>query len=83
MSNPGDIDDTPLTSIRQMADYLAAGCKPAGQFRIGTEHEKFGFRRSDLTRRHIFRPTANPAASATCSRASRRLAAHRSGTRTT
>jgi glutamate--cysteine ligase len=49
MSNPGDIDDTPLTSIRQMADYLAAGCKPAGQFRIGTEHEKFGFRRSDLS----------------------------------
>jgi glutamate--cysteine ligase len=49
MSNPGDIDDTPLTSIRQMAEYLAAGCKPPDQFRIGTEHEKFGFRSGDLT----------------------------------
>jgi glutamate--cysteine ligase len=49
MSNPGDIDDTPLTSVRQMAEYLAAGCKPADQFRIGTEHEKFGFRRHDLS----------------------------------
>ena len=49
MSNPGDLDDTPLTSVRQMADYLAAGCKPPEQFRIGTEHEKFGFRRADLS----------------------------------
>jgi glutamate--cysteine ligase len=49
MSNPGDADDTPLTSIRQMADYLEAGCKPASAYRIGTEHEKFGFRRGDLT----------------------------------
>ncbi len=49
MSNPGDTDDTPLTSVRQMADYFAAGCKPREQFRIGTEHEKFGFRRSDLS----------------------------------
>src|SRR4051794_18476873 len=47
MSNPGDTDATPITSVRQMADYLAAGCKPADQFRIGTEHEKFGFRVSD------------------------------------
>jgi glutamate--cysteine ligase len=48
MSNPGDADHTPLTSIQQMADYLAAGCKPAAAFRIGTEHEKFGFRHADL-----------------------------------
>jgi glutamate--cysteine ligase len=48
MSNPGDADDTILTSISQMAEYLAAGCKPAEQFRIGTEHEKFGFRLGDL-----------------------------------
>nr|WP_294555600.1 glutamate--cysteine ligase [uncultured Rhodopila sp.] len=48
MSNPGDADHTPLTSIRQMADYLATGCKPAEEFRIGTEHEKFGFRHADL-----------------------------------
>ncbi|HST74616.1 MAG TPA: glutamate--cysteine ligase [Acetobacteraceae bacterium] len=48
MSNPGDADATPITSMRQLADYFAAGCKPPEAFRIGTEHEKFGFRRSDL-----------------------------------
>jgi glutamate--cysteine ligase len=48
MSNPGDADHTPLTSARQMAEYLASGCKPPGAFRIGTEHEKFGFRHADL-----------------------------------
>ncbi len=49
MSNPGDADDTPITSISQLADHIAAGCKPAAEFRIGTEHEKFGFRLDDLT----------------------------------
>jgi len=48
MSNPGDADTTPIRSVRQLADYIAAGCKPRGAFRIGTEHEKFGFRRADL-----------------------------------
>ncbi len=49
MSNPGETDTTPITSTRQLADYIAAGCKPRSAFRIGTEHEKFGFRRNDLT----------------------------------
>ncbi|HUC19773.1 MAG TPA: glutamate--cysteine ligase [Acetobacteraceae bacterium] len=44
MSNPGDADTTPILSTAQLADYIAAGCKPPGTFRIGTEHEKFGFR---------------------------------------
>ena len=48
MSNPGEADATPITSIRQLADYIAAGCKPRGAWRIGTEHEKFGFRQEDL-----------------------------------
>ena len=48
MSNPGDADATPITSLKQLADYLAAGCKPAVAFRLGTEHEKFGFRQADL-----------------------------------
>jgi glutamate--cysteine ligase len=48
MSNPGDTDTTPITSVRQLADYIAEGCKPRAGFRIGTEHEKFGFRRDDL-----------------------------------
>ncbi|WP_284944882.1 glutamate--cysteine ligase [Acidisoma cladoniae] len=49
MSNPGEGDLTPITTVRQLADYLAAGAKPPERFRIGTEHEKFGFRHSDLT----------------------------------
>jgi len=49
MSNPGDADSTPITSVRQLADYIAVGSKPPAQFRIGTEHEKFGFRLPDLT----------------------------------
>ena len=48
MSNPGDADTTPIESVQQLADFIAAGCKPSAEFRIGTEHEKFGFRRSDL-----------------------------------
>ncbi len=44
MSNPGDEDATPIGHVRELAAYLAEGCKPAVAFRIGTEHEKFGFR---------------------------------------
>ena len=47
MSNPGDADATPITSPRQLAEYLAAGGKPRARFSIGTEHEKFGFRHTD------------------------------------
>ena len=43
MSNPGEADDTHVVSVQQLADHIAAGCKPASQYRIGTEHEKFGF----------------------------------------
>jgi glutamate--cysteine ligase len=48
MSNPGEADATPITSTADLAAYIAAGCKPAAGFRIGTEHEKFGFRLADL-----------------------------------
>lgn len=44
MSNPADQDDTPIASVEQLAAHLAAGCKPRTDWRIGTEHEKFGFR---------------------------------------
>lgn len=33
----------PITDMAQLADYMAAGCKPHDQWRIGTEHEKFGY----------------------------------------
>ncbi|MCC0015904.1 MAG: glutamate--cysteine ligase [Rhodobiaceae bacterium] len=39
-----DRDDlVPITSRDELVAELAAGCKPKEQFRIGTEHEKFGF----------------------------------------
>jgi glutamate--cysteine ligase len=49
MSNPGDADTTPIESVAQLAAFIAEGCKPSAQFSIGTEHEKFGFRRPDLS----------------------------------
>jgi glutamate--cysteine ligase len=49
MSNPGEGDATPIRSIRQLAEYIASGCKPRDKFAIGTEHEKFGFRRNDYS----------------------------------
>ena len=33
----------PITDHAQLADYLESGCKPKADWRIGTEHEKFGF----------------------------------------
>jgi glutamate--cysteine ligase len=49
MSNPGEENRTRIHSVRQMAEYLAAGGKPRAAWRIGTEHEKFGFRRADTS----------------------------------
>jgi glutamate--cysteine ligase len=42
-------DDTPLTSVGELADYMAQGAKPKSAFRLGTEHEKFGFFMADNT----------------------------------
>lgn len=36
-------DNTLITGIEMLADYLANGSKPKDQWRIGTEHEKFPF----------------------------------------
>ncbi|WP_425419526.1 glutamate--cysteine ligase [Oricola indica] len=36
-------DETPISSVEELADYLASGCKPKDDWRIGTEHEKFPF----------------------------------------
>jgi len=49
MSNPGEADLTPITSVRQLAEWFAKGSKPRSAWRIGVEHEKFGFRRGDLS----------------------------------
>ncbi len=33
----------PVERFEQLAEYLESGCKPADDWRIGTEHEKFGY----------------------------------------
>ncbi len=33
----------PIEHEGQLAEYLAAGCRPKADWRIGTEHEKFGY----------------------------------------
>ena len=38
----------PIERYEQMAEYLASGCKPKDEWRIGTEHEKFGFCKDSL-----------------------------------
>ena len=38
----------PIERHEQLAEYLAAGCKPKDQWRIGTEHEKFGYCKDTL-----------------------------------
>ena len=50
MSGPTQSTGEPITERRQLIEYLEAGCKPPERWRIGTEHEKFVFRRSDLRR---------------------------------
>ncbi|MBM3565873.1 MAG: glutamate--cysteine ligase [Alphaproteobacteria bacterium] len=38
----------PIADRRQLVEYLASGAKPREEWRIGTEHEKFAYRLSDL-----------------------------------
>jgi glutamate--cysteine ligase len=42
------VKSIPIAGRQQLVDYLAAGEKPIEAWRIGTEHEKFGFRIDDL-----------------------------------
>jgi glutamate--cysteine ligase len=44
-------DGAPSPTVRsraELVDWIAAGCKPAEQWRIGTEHEKIVFHTDDL-----------------------------------
>ena len=38
----------PIEHHDQLAEYLASGCKPKDNWRIGTEHEKFGYCKDTL-----------------------------------
>ena len=39
----------PIERYEQLAGFLESGCKTRDDWRIGTEHEKFGYRTEDLT----------------------------------
>ena len=38
----------PIEDMSQLAEYLEDGCKPTADWRIGTEHEKFGYCKDTL-----------------------------------
>ncbi|MDR3516175.1 MAG: glutamate--cysteine ligase [Azospirillaceae bacterium] len=48
MAAPPKSSAEPITDRRQLVSYLEAGSKPVTDWRIGTEHEKFVYRLSDL-----------------------------------
>ncbi len=43
------IDQQTLESRDDLVAFLEEGCRPASSFKIGTEHEKFGFHTKDYT----------------------------------
>ena len=43
MSAPPSVKGAPIAGKRELVAYLEQGCKPRAAWRIGTEHEKFGF----------------------------------------
>jgi len=50
MSIPAAANPDPIESKTQLVESLAAGCKPADAWRIGTEHEKFAYSLTDYRR---------------------------------
>ncbi len=48
MSGPSHVAEQPIERRAQLVEYLAAGSRPAADWKIGTEHEKFVFRTDDL-----------------------------------
>ncbi len=39
----------PIERFEQLAEYMESGCKPKADWRMGTEHEKFGYLTDSLT----------------------------------
>jgi len=48
VSGPSAVNEVPITDRSQLVEYMVDGGKPESAWRIGTEHEKFGFRLDDL-----------------------------------
>jgi len=41
-------DSATVETVDELLAYMASGCKPQNQWRLGTEHEKFGYTVDDL-----------------------------------
>lgn len=54
----------PIERAEQLAEYVASGEKPKDAWRIGTEHEKFGYRDSDLMPLPYDAPAGQPSVKA-------------------
>ncbi|ATQ54361.1 glutamate--cysteine ligase [Paracoccus yeei] len=54
----------PIERPEQLAEYIASGEKPKDRWRIGTEHEKFGYRHSDLMPLPYDAPAGQPSVKA-------------------
>jgi glutamate--cysteine ligase len=48
MSIPQSGGGAPVSTEAELVAYLESGCKPEADWRIGTEHEKFGYRADTL-----------------------------------
>ena len=48
MSSPSHVKDSPISGRQQLIEYHASGSRPRAQWKIGTEHEKFGFHLDNL-----------------------------------
>jgi glutamate--cysteine ligase len=48
MSGPSAVKETPITRREELVEFMASGARKPEQWKIGTEHEKFGFRLDDL-----------------------------------
>lgn len=48
MSGPSAVKETPITRREDLVEFMASGARTPENWKIGTEHEKFGFRLDDL-----------------------------------
>jgi len=48
MSGPSAVKETPVTHRDQLVEYVSSGARAPQDWKVGTEHEKFGFRLDDL-----------------------------------
>jgi glutamate--cysteine ligase len=46
LNSPADSKE--LNNKNELIEYLASGCKPSSRWKLGTEHEKFGYTLDDL-----------------------------------